>query len=275
MMSQRDCHLEDNLELGVNQVERRLASVEVEQYKICTGSDRLQSQVVTYKIMQQWRWWIFTLRTIEHGIQDLRCAQSQGDVSDDQGVSSCQLKQHRHQLLLFFAVFISPRPSWEWSCQEQGRAVVPRPLQKGQEQPYGQLEPPSLTKTVGKVERHKHMERWSDMCLSFFCLALYTIIAISQMIRWYQAHVEVNPFGVFQGEALSNQAPSRAWRDPGPDRQVGSGAAQDQEVRGRSHDWLTGTGDHGRWWLGWGYEYISMKLTQRTGWMITDSVLIW
>ena len=53
MMSQRDCHLEDNLELGVNQVERRLASVEVEQYKICTGSDRLQSQVVTYKIMQQ------------------------------------------------------------------------------------------------------------------------------------------------------------------------------------------------------------------------------
>lgn len=68
----------------------------------------------------------------------------------------------------FFAVFISPRPSWEWSCQEQGRAVVPRPLQKGQEQPYGQLEPPSLTKTVGKVERHKHMERWSDMCLSFF-----------------------------------------------------------------------------------------------------------
>ena len=42
-MSQRDCHLEDNLELGVNQVERRLASVEVEQYKICTGSDAAPS----------------------------------------------------------------------------------------------------------------------------------------------------------------------------------------------------------------------------------------
>ena len=37
MMSHRDCHLEDNLELGVNQVERRLASVEVEQYKIMYG----------------------------------------------------------------------------------------------------------------------------------------------------------------------------------------------------------------------------------------------
>jgi len=118
MMSQRDCHLEDNLELGVNQVERRLASVEVEQYKICTGSDRLQSQVVTYKIMQQWRWWIFTLRTIEHGIQDLRCAQSQGDVSDDQGVSSCQLKQHRHQLLLFFCCL--------HLAQAKLRMIVPR-----------------------------------------------------------------------------------------------------------------------------------------------------
>lgn len=121
MMSQRDCHLEDNLELGVNQVERRLASVEVEQYKICTGSDRLQSQVVTYKIMQQWRWWIFTLRTIEHGIQDLRCAQSQGDVSDDQGVSSCQLKQHRHQLLRFF-LLSSSRPGQVENDRAKNRA---------------------------------------------------------------------------------------------------------------------------------------------------------